>query len=64
MRSQAILSTLVRSLPPLLDVLILNVFMYIIFGIIGVQFLGGKIVNRCAASAPVRPPDPSPPKIH
>ena len=42
-----IVSTLLTSLPMLLDVLILCMFLLVIFGIVGVQFFANKLEKRC-----------------
>ena len=44
---RVLVSTLMRSIPMLLDVLVLCAFAFFIFGIIGVQTFKGVLRNRC-----------------
>ena len=46
---RVLVSTLMRSIPMLLDVLLLCAFAFFIFGIIGVQTFSGVLRNRCHA---------------
>ena len=45
--------TLIDSVPLMIDVLVLIVWMFFIFGIIGLQLFAGKMRGRCMADASV-----------
>jgi hypothetical protein len=45
----SLVSTILNSMPHMVDIMILFGFMLIMFGTIATQLLGGKLVNRCFA---------------
>ena len=47
-----LVATLIRSLPMLLDVLILCAFIFLIFGTVGVQTFAGALRFRCGTPLP------------
>lgn len=48
-RLQVIVVTLIKSIPMLLDVLVLAAFYFSIFGVLTLQLFSGKLRGRCAA---------------
>ena len=47
-----LVSTLIESVPLMLDVLVLIIWMFFVFGIIGMQFFMGKLRKRCFLVGP------------
>jgi len=46
----SLVSTILKSLPIMFDVMVLFFFMLIMFGTIATQLLGGHLENRCTAT--------------
>lgn len=49
---QVPVATLAKALPMLLDVLLLCLFAFFVFGIVAVQLFAGALRNRCVCSYP------------
>lgn len=45
--------TILNSMPVMMEVMVLFAFMLIMFGTIGTQLLGGRLLKRCTAIDPI-----------